>query len=555
MTRPLICGFLKTRNEILREGNVYRAIANLQKFCDTIVACDDASLDGTREYLQSVVPEDQLILVPLEAQDFRKELIWKQRMLEIVHKIQPHWVFWLDADEELEERGVREIRAFCEAELAKGDDANAAWRFHYSQLWRRTNWARTDDGFDDGWYLKLWRWNSGLSFDTSIGTHRPQAPAQIIQRVYAQDKGIGKVPWEIIHWGNWGKNLTWKIIQYFSAVEGEVLGDPDRHRKFDHGRYRETSFYKPTEAPKPFTVPEVDRIGSFFGRKRGLKDLKDWFTVVIPTFNRAWALPRTLQSLLDQTHQKWVAVVLDDGSTDDTPQIMEEWQDKDPRFFYARYPTHQGAVRMNEIGMDLACEWTEFWTRLGSDDYFLPQKLALDHRALQEVDVCFGPYRVIRPDAAMFVDGKRSTDDAWWKAGELCNTFEHEDESILFKLGHGQTFAASWANIAARTMSLRRLKEFFGNYCDPRLKNMEDYLVNSRLARITPRGMFRWRGLVDTPGAPSFYLGVPPPGNREPILHDAVWRVAPDGASSNQAQTGNEDELTRTIIAEELKRP
>lgn len=555
VSRPLICGFLKARAEILREGNIYRAVDHLRKFCDVIVACDDASLDGTREYLQKVIEPENLILVPPAEQDFRRELIWKQKMLERVHQIQPHWVFWLDADEEIEPRGVAAIRDFCEAELKKGDDANLAWRFHYSQLWRRTNWARTDDGFDDGWYIKLWRWNAGLSFDQSIGTHHPQIPAQILQRVYQQDRGIGRVPWDIIHWGNWGKNLTWKIIQYYSREPG-LLGDPDRHRKFDHARYRETSFYQSTPEPKPFTPTEVDRIGSFFGPERGLRDLKDWFTVIVPTHNRAWALPRALQSLIDQTHQKWAAVVLDDGSDDGTYELMQEWQDKDPRIFYARFPKNAwgeqlGAVRMNEIGMGLACEWTEFWTRLGSDDYFEPHKLELDHRALQQVEVCFGPYRALRANDSF---PELTTHDARWTLGEYCNGFENEHESAIFELGMGQRFVASWANIAVRTSVLKRVRAVFGNFCDPRVYAMEDYLVNSRIARVVPHGMFRWRGLIGTPGAPSFYIGIPPEGKREPIIHDAVWRVSPDGASSNQRRTGDETSLTMDIIREELKR-
>ena len=42
----LIVGFLKVRNEIIREGNIYRCLQNMQEICDEIYAIDDASYDG-----------------------------------------------------------------------------------------------------------------------------------------------------------------------------------------------------------------------------------------------------------------------------------------------------------------------------------------------------------------------------------------------------------------------------------------------------------------------------------------------------------------------------
>lgn len=184
MTRPLIVGFMKVRNEVIREGNIYRAIKNLKKFTDTIVACDDASVDGTLQYLRNRVPKDQRVLVPAHQQDFRKELFWKQRMMEIVHRLQPHFVWWHDADEELEDAGVQNIRRFCETNL---NTAPMAWRFHYTQLWRNASWARTDEGFDDGSFIKLWRWSPDLSFNVKDGTHHYQFPQQLAEHVGDKD--------------------------------------------------------------------------------------------------------------------------------------------------------------------------------------------------------------------------------------------------------------------------------------------------------------------------------------------------------------------------------
>src|SRR5207302_7383738 len=100
---------------------------NLKRFCDVLVVADDASTDGTREYLQREIPADHLVLVDPAEQDFRMELFVKQRMLEIVHRIEPKWIWWADGDEILDRPGVEGIREFLES---MSDRPETAWRYH-----------------------------------------------------------------------------------------------------------------------------------------------------------------------------------------------------------------------------------------------------------------------------------------------------------------------------------------------------------------------------------------------------------------------------------------
>jgi glycosyltransferase involved in cell wall biosynthesis len=46
------------------------------------------------------------------------------------------------------------------------------------------------------------------------------------------------------------------------------------------------------------------------------------FSVVIPTFNRASLLPRALDSILAQTFADYIAIIVDDCSTDSTPSCL-----------------------------------------------------------------------------------------------------------------------------------------------------------------------------------------------------------------------------------------
>ena len=48
-------------------------------------------------------------------------------------------------------------------------------------------------------------------------------------------------------------------------------------------------------------------------------------SVILPTFERAHLLPRSLRSVLAQTFTDWELIVIDDGSTDNTAQVVQDW--------------------------------------------------------------------------------------------------------------------------------------------------------------------------------------------------------------------------------------
>lgn len=53
-------------------------------------------------------------------------------------------------------------------------------------------------------------------------------------------------------------------------------------------------------------------------------------SIIIPTYNRAHLIGETLDSVIAQTHKNWECIVIDDGSTDDSLQILEGYQKKKP---------------------------------------------------------------------------------------------------------------------------------------------------------------------------------------------------------------------------------
>ncbi len=73
-------------------------------------------------------------------------------------------------------------------------------------------------------------------------------------------------------------------------------------------------------------------------------------SVLLATFNRGQLINRAIESVREQNFKDWELVVADDGSTDETPQIVEAWQKKEPRIVYVRNAVNQGISKNYNSG-------------------------------------------------------------------------------------------------------------------------------------------------------------------------------------------------------------
>jgi glycosyltransferase involved in cell wall biosynthesis len=62
------------------------------------------------------------------------------------------------------------------------------------------------------------------------------------------------------------------------------------------------------------------------------------YSIVIPTYNRAYLIAETLDSVLNQTYSNWECIVVDDGSNDNTANLVKSYIKKDHRFSYLQRP-------------------------------------------------------------------------------------------------------------------------------------------------------------------------------------------------------------------------
>ncbi len=94
-------------------------------------------------------------------------------------------------------------------------------------------------------------------------------------------------------------------------------------------------------------------------------------SVIIPTFNRGNLIEKSIKSVLNQTYQNFEVIVVDDGSTDNTSNVIEKINDD--RIKYIKLNNNKGASNARNIGIKKARG--KYISFQDSDDLFYPNKL------------------------------------------------------------------------------------------------------------------------------------------------------------------------------------
>jgi len=104
-------------------------------------------------------------------------------------------------------------------------------------------------------------------------------------------------------------------------------------------------------------------------------------SIIIPVFNLEEYLGEALDSVLNQTYQPIEILVIDDGSSDASRQIIETYHRKFPRCIRYLFQENKGAAAARNRGIELANgEWIAF---LDGDDVWKPHKLERQFQELQ----------------------------------------------------------------------------------------------------------------------------------------------------------------------------
>lgn len=173
--------------------------------------------------------------------------------------------------------------------------------------------------------------------------------------------------------------------------------------------------------------------------------------VIIPTYNRAEFLKYAIESVLTQTFKEFELFIIDDGSTDNTKEVVSSFGDKRIKYIY--YPKNRGPAYARNIGIKNS--QSDFIAFLDSDDRWKKRKLEIQYRTMTD-----------NPEYLL-----SHTDEIWYKNGKILNPKK------IHKKQHGDVFRQS-LRLCAISMSTvmvqRKLFKIVGLF-DEKLIVCEDY--------------------------------------------------------------------------------
>jgi len=183
-------------------------------------------------------------------------------------------------------------------------------------------------------------------------------------------------------------------------------------------------------------------------------------SVIVPTFNRAWCLKETLQSVLNQSFDNYELIVVDDGSTDATADLVEAL----PGVRYERLDIKRGVSHARNRGLERARG--RYVCFLDSDDRWLETKLERQWLWMQKHPGCPACY----------------TDEIWIRNGTRVNPAKKHRKYSGFIFQHCLPLCIiSPSSIMLRREVLDRIGGF-----DEAMPACEDYELWLRLTAAYP---------------------------------------------------------------------
>lgn len=202
-------------------------------------------------------------------------------------------------------------------------------------------------------------------------------------------------------------------------------------------------------------------------------------SVIIPTYNRAYIIEKSVQSVLNQTYTDFELIIVDDGSKDNTAEVLAGIIENDNRVKMIRTPGNLGAAGARNFGIGHAVG--ELIAFEDSDDFWVETKLEKCVSALDKVGEEYGfAYHKIRYDMSETV--RQQTGDITAQAYAIL-----PDENLSDDKKSGDIYAQLlYENMVdCPSMVIRKtLLDEIGLF-DTSLKALEDYDLALRMAKVT----------------------------------------------------------------------
>lgn len=189
-------------------------------------------------------------------------------------------------------------------------------------------------------------------------------------------------------------------------------------------------------------------------------------SILVPVYNVEQYLPRCIESVLSQDFQDWEMILVDDGSSDKSPQICDEFAEKDSRIKVI-HKQNGGQVEARQAGLDAAKG--EYLMFLDSDDWLMPHAITTlyNYAELGDYDIVRGCNRRVYDDGSFTIERGR------FYKGEVTGS-----EQYLEKVITADFEAYLWG-------ALYRMELFSKEVFDPILCILigEDWLTNIAIGK------------------------------------------------------------------------
>ncbi|MFT4304767.1 MAG: glycosyltransferase family 2 protein [Candidatus Woesearchaeota archaeon] len=188
-----------------------------------------------------------------------------------------------------------------------------------------------------------------------------------------------------------------------------------------------------------------------------MKDKNPLVSVIIPTYNRERTIKRAIDSVFNQTYKNWELIIVDDGSTDNTKEVIKDYlKDKRVKYFAKK---NAGVSSARNLGVKKSTG--KFISFLDSDDEFLHNKIeiqlnkilknSLDFSLCQEIQVIEGKEITVSP----FKNVKIFDESLF-----LRKNISHSASLFLFRKKSFKVFDEKLGAMEDTDLILRTLKEF-----------------------------------------------------------------------------------------------
>lgn len=175
-----------------------------------------------------------------------------------------------------------------------------------------------------------------------------------------------------------------------------------------------------------------------------------FFSVIIPTYNRVLFLKIAVKSVLEQTFADYELIIVDDGSGDETKEMLKKYTDE--KIIYI-YQEHSGVSKARNVGLKKAKG--EYIAFLDSDDRYCRDKLKITYEYIKKY-----------PDYKIF-----HTEEVWYRSGELLAQKEYHRKPSGFCFAN----AVKLCSISISTVAVKKeLFDIIGVF-DENLPACEDY--------------------------------------------------------------------------------